>query len=215
LEIAMSYLIVDILLTTAAVIFSLRLFHQAHHPPAALNETSVAPLEHAAGLGNGPIPRLPATPGSTPLAETLRRICRAVGYGSIDEFTAGAKLTYELVLNAFAAGDLRDCHHLLGQDVRDALAAAIAERQATGDTVSTMFIGFRSADVVDAGLAGGIAWIEVRFVAEMVSVTRDRDGKVTAGHPNRVDQIAQRWTFEKELRSGRREWLLVATEAEE
>jgi predicted lipid-binding transport protein (Tim44 family) len=161
------------------------------------------------------VQRLAAAAEPTPLAETLRRICRAVGYDDIADFVAGAKLTYELVLNAFAAGDLRDCRPLLAPDVRDTLTAAIAEREAKGDTVTTTFIGFRSADIVDAGLAGGIAWIEVRFVAEMVSVTRGRDGKVTAGHPNRVDEIAQRWTFEKELRSGRREWLLVATEAEE
>jgi predicted lipid-binding transport protein (Tim44 family) len=44
---------------------------------------------------------------------------------------------------------------------------------------------------------------------------RDHAGKVIAGRPDRVVDVAQRWTFERDLRAAGREWLLVATDTEE
>jgi predicted lipid-binding transport protein (Tim44 family) len=211
----MTFLLLDILLTTAVVIFSMRLFQQAHPPPAAIEEKPGAPLERVGGPVAVSIQPIAPAGRPAPLEETLRHICRAVGYASTAEFVEGAKQTYELVLDAFAAGDLRDCDHLLAPEVRETFATAIAERRAKGETLSNMFIGFRSCDPVDAGVTSGIAWVEVRFVAQMVSVVRDRAGKVIAGRSDRVVDVAQRWTFEKELKAVGREWLLLVTDTED
>ncbi len=209
----MAFLLLDLLLTTAIVLFSLKLFHQAHPPPASQDEQSRVPLEAIAGFATSSVRPSGPAETTTPLEQSLRRICRSAGYGNIDEFTNGAKLAYELIVAAFASGNLSEHGHLLSPDVRAAFEAAIAERKARGEMLSTTFIGFRSVELVDAGLAEGMAWIDVRFVSGMVSVTRDRDGKVIVGHPERVIELAELWTFERELRSSAPEWILVATEA--
>ena len=70
-------------------------------------------------------------------------------------------------------------------------------------------------DIVGAGHAHGQAWIDVRFVATMTSATRNAAGQVIAGHPNRVIDVAEIWTFERDLRAVDPNWILTATEADD
>ena len=149
-----------------------------------------------------------------PLDETLRRICNASGYSGIETFLEGAGLAYEEITNAFASGDLAAQRHLLSDAVYETFAEVIAQRSARGETVEWTFIGV-GCDIVDAGLAYGRAWIDVRFVGTMTSATRNAAGEVIAGHPNRVVDIPEIWTFERELRAADPKWILTATEKDD
>lgn len=167
----------DYLIITAAVLFSWRMYHAAHPPPAeGENQRPSQPLLIA---GFAPLawtePNLPqnVTPS---LGETLKRICVASGYAGIGTFLDGAKLTYEAVIDAFAKGDMAAHAYLLSGIVRETFAEVIAARKERGETVELTFIGFEVSDIVNAGIVGGRAWIDVRFLGEMVSVTRDREG---------------------------------------
>ena len=44
----------------------------------------------------------------------------------------------------------------------------------------------RTAEIVEAGLSGGIAGITVKFVADVINVTREEDGTVVSGIPIRL-----------------------------
>ena len=92
---------------------------------------------------------------------------------------------------------------------------ALALRKSKGESVERTFVGVRSADIVDAGMEGGAAWIDGRFVGEMVSVTRDRLGGLLAGEPGRVVDVTDIWTFERELRSAQPHWQLIHTDSDE
>ena len=142
----------------------------------------------------------------------LKRIAAACRYTGIETFTDGARSVYETLVGAFAAGNITSCADLLSPALREGFTTVIAERLARGETVETMFIGFRSVTIEDAGRDQGYAWIDVRFVAELVSVTRDRDGQVIAGCADRVAVTSEIWTFERDLRAGDQTWLLVATD---
>ncbi|RYG87100.1 MAG: Tim44/TimA family putative adaptor protein, partial [Alphaproteobacteria bacterium] len=191
------FALLDLLLMALATAAAWAANYLAQPPPseAPTSEPASPPLL-AAGLGviswtgDGFEVQRPATP----LDETLRRICIASGYRGIDTFIDGAKLAYEEVTNAFASGDLSSQAYLLSPDVFETFAEAIAERSKRGETVDLMFIGVGAADVLDAGIGNGQAWIDVRFVGAMVSVTRNGDGDVVAGAPNRVVEMAEIWT---------------------
>ena len=47
----------------------------------------------------------------------------------------------------------------------------------------------------------------------MISVTRDRNGAVVDGAPDRVADVIDLWTFAREIDSHDPNWRLVATEA--
>lgn len=195
--------LIDWLMTTALIAASWQLYRVVLPP---------LPADAAAGPKAGQ-PADASTAG--PLDATLERIRAAGGFTTLEAFMTGAKLAYEAVIVSFAAGDMVPITGWLGPAVRKALEDAIKARMDRQETLSTMFIGFVAAEPIAAGLDDDAAWIDVRFVAQLVSVTKDRDGAVVAGHPRRVEDIAEVWTFSREPHSADPNWMLVATEAAE
>lgn len=212
------FVLVDLLFMVLAMAVAWAAHYLAQPPPGdAVNQDATPRPLLAAGqeLVSWTGTPLEAPRPSTPLEQTLRRICSTSGYRGIDIFLDGAKLAYEAIAGAFAGGDLRAERHLLSETVYEVFSEAIAERKTRGETIERIFIGLKGCDIVDAGLANGQAWIDVRFVEVMVSVTRNAAGAVIGGHPNRVVEIAEIWTFERNLRAPEPMWLLTATEEDE
>jgi hypothetical protein len=58
-----------------------------------------------------------------------------------------------------------------------------------------------------------VAQITVRFVSQIISVTRDKTGSVIDGDPEKVTDVTDIWTFAPNLPSRDPNWELVATEA--
>ncbi len=55
------------------------------------------------------------------------------------------------------------------------------------------------------------ARIAMRFNAEVVSATRDKDGALIEGNADQVQLIADEWTFARNPKSRDPNWKLVAT----
>jgi len=153
-----------------------------------------------------------AEPG-TPLAAGLDSIRRGDPAFDPAHFLAGAKAAYEMIVTAYAEGDRATLRNLLSKDVYDGFDAAIREREARGEEVETRFVGIEKADLVGAEVRGGAAHVTVRFVSQLVSVTRSRDGTVVDGSPDAVTDVTDVWTFSRDLSSRDPNWKLVATEA--
>ena len=90
------------------------------------------------------------------------------------DFVRGAKAAYEAIVSAFAEGNRALLRDLLSPDVFDDFAAVLDQRATRQETVEQSFVGIKSADIVDAELAGKSAQITVTFVSELISATRDR-----------------------------------------
>ncbi len=205
----------EYLMISAAVILSWRMYHAAHPPPVEGASSNPPGIPQIGPIEKRGVPTAPAAEAATPLAETLKRITRAGGGDEVSALLEGAKLAYETIIQAFAYGDLTEHAHLLTEAVRRDFLDAIAERHARGESHTLIFIGFSTAEIVAAGLDRGQAWMDVHFVADIVSVTRNKDGKATAGDPARVVQSDEVWTFEGDLRGPDPDWRLAATEPTE
>jgi predicted lipid-binding transport protein (Tim44 family) len=131
----------------------------------------------------------------------------------VKHFIAGARAAYEMIVTAYAAGDRRTLKGLLSRDVYDGFEAAIRERETKGETAESRFVSIDKSDVTSAELKGRLAQITIRFVSQLVSVTRDRNGGVVEGNPDRVTDVTDVWTFARDLSSRDPNWKLVATEA--
>jgi len=57
------------------------------------------------------------------------------------------------------------------------------------------------------------AQVTMRFVSQLISVTRDRSGAVIEGSPDKVTEVTDVWTFARDTSSRDPNWKLVATEA--
>ena len=53
--------------------------------------------------------------------------------------------------------------------------------------------------------------LTVRFVSQMISVTRDKAGTIVDGNPDKVADITDVWTFARDVTSRDPNWKLVGT----
>jgi predicted lipid-binding transport protein (Tim44 family) len=128
-------------------------------------------------------------------------------------FLAGAKVAFEMILNAFAAGDANALKPLLAPDVQQQFASAISDRQRKKLNLQTTLVGITGVELVDAEMKGPDARIKLKFVSEQVNVTQDSESRIVDGHPNEVASITDIWTFSRPVTARDPNWALVATES--
>lgn len=126
-------------------------------------------------------------------------------------FLEGARTAYEMIVEGFAAGDLKSIRRFVSQSVYDAFRSAVGTREALGHTPELKFVGVDRASIVSSEVAGGVMSVVTEFASNQVRVTRGRDGAVVDGDPNRIDLVKDRWTFSRKARSNDPNWILVAT----
>ncbi|MGP9820715.1 Tim44/TimA family putative adaptor protein [Salinarimonas sp. NSM] len=129
------------------------------------------------------------------------------------EFLEGAKMAYEMIVTAFAAGDRKTLKDLLSKEVYEGFEAAIADRETRGEKAETTFVAIDKAEVTAAEVKGKTAQITVRIVSELISVTRSSAGDVVEGSADQVVDVTDVWTFARQLGARDPNWQLVATEA--
>ena len=153
-----------------------------------------------------------AEPGSA-IATGLDAIAREDKGFDAKHFITGSRAAYEMIVLAFAEGDRRTLKNLLSREVYDGFEAAIREREGKGETVETRFVSIDKSEITAAEMRGRMAHITLRFLSQLVSVTRDRSGTVIEGNPDKVSDVTDVWTFARDVTSRDPNWKLVATEA--
>jgi predicted lipid-binding transport protein (Tim44 family) len=153
-----------------------------------------------------------AEPG-TPTAQALDGIARVEPHFDAAEFLEGAKSAYEMIVTAFAQGDRKILKDLLAKEVYEGFERAITERERRGEKVETTFVSIDKAEMAGAEIQGKTAQIVVRFLSNLITVTRDASGTVVDGSPEAVVDVTDVWTFARTLGSRDPNWQLVATEA--
>jgi predicted lipid-binding transport protein (Tim44 family) len=151
-----------------------------------------------------------AAPGS-PLAEGVEAIMAADNHFDIRHFIDGAKSAYEMVVTAYSDGDRRTLTALLTPEVYEGFESVIRERKDRGETAETHLLSIDATEITAAELRGKTAYITLRFVSQLVSATRDHDGKVIEGDPVDVTTISDVWIFARNVRSRDLNWKIVAT----
>ncbi len=153
------------------------------------------------------------SPPGSPVADGLQAIVAQDKSFDPQHFLTGARAAYETIVTAFADGDRRALKNLLSKEVYDGFEAAIREREAQNHQAETRFVSIDTCEIIGAELRAKTAQITLRFVSQLISVTRDRSGKVVDGNPEKVTEVTDVWTFARDVSSRDPNWKLVATEA--
>lgn len=150
----------------------------------------------------------------SPLAAGFEKLAQADPGFSPREFLEGAKLAYEMIVEAFARGDKPALKNLLSKDVFDGFSKAIDARAQAGEKLDFQFVGFEKVDFMSVSLAGKRASIVVKFASQMISATHDKAGALIDGNPKEVRDITDIWTFERDVAQKDPNWRVVATETQ-
>jgi predicted lipid-binding transport protein (Tim44 family) len=151
-----------------------------------------------------------AEPGS-PLAQGLDAIVAQDASFDPRHFLSGARSAYEMIVLAFANGDRRALKDLLSGEVYESFEAAIKDREKREQKTETRFVSIDKAEIVSAEARDHSAQLTVRFVSQMISVTRDKAGTIVDGNPDKVADITDVWTFARDTSSRDPNWKLVGT----
>lgn len=134
-----------------------------------------------------------------------------------EQFLTGAKRAYEMIVTAFAEGNLKALRELLNDEVYDSFAGAIAERKKRGEQVDQSFVGISKSNILEADVTNGTANITVRFVSQLISAIRDKAGEVVSGDDSSVQDVNDIWTFARDVSSARAlqspNWKLISTQS--
>jgi predicted lipid-binding transport protein (Tim44 family) len=151
-----------------------------------------------------------AEPG-TPLAQGLDSIVAQDSAFDPRHFLSGARSAYEMIVMAFANGDRRSLKDLLSAEVYESFETAIKDREKHEQKTETRFVSIDKAELVGAEVRDRTAQLTVRFVSQMISVTRDKAGTIVDGNPDKVADITDVWTFARDITSRDPNWKLVGT----
>lgn len=171
--------------------------------PAANVAEPVAPADRWKGV---------AETGS-PIAAGLDAIAAADSEFDPQHFIAGARAAYEMVVTAYAEGDRRALKSLLSRDVYEGFDTAISEREKRGEKAESRFVSIDTTEIVGAEMRNKSAQVTLRFVSQLISVTRDKAGNVIDGSAEKVTEVTDVWTFARDISSRDPNWKLIATEA--
>lgn len=136
-----------------------------------------------------------------PAADGLEAIAMRDPQFDPDEFVAGAKQAYEMIVEAFADGDRDTLRPLLDDDVYGAYDQAIRDRVGK---MTTKIDRIRIAQIAAAEMKGDMASVTVRFEANL-----------DTGDDHRFVDARENWTFERDVTAGDPNWRLSAVAAAE
>lgn len=155
--------------------------------------------------------RLPELPADMDPAvrDGLKAVMAADRQFDADRFLGAARQAYGMVLEGFWAGHTEDLSELVSDEVQAQFETAIAQRKARGEMLDNKLLGVQQAEIVAASMNGAMAEVTVRFDAEILAVTRDAEGRITAGDPNDAVETHDLWTFSRHTGSTDPAWLLV------
>ena len=124
------------------------------------------------------------------------------------EFLRGAEIAYESILTSFAAGDLIKLKALLSPNMFSNFSEAIKSRNNENIKSEFTFIGIKESSVEKYEKIKDNLFATVKFVAEVISVKKNKDNKVIEGNPDKIKFVTDSWKFTKNINNKSPNWYL-------
>jgi len=124
------------------------------------------------------------------------------------EFLKGAEIAYETILTSFASGDLIKLKALLSPNMFSNFSDAIKSRNKDNIKSEFTFIGVKESSVEKYEKIKDNLFATVKFVAEVISVKKDKNNKIIEGNPDKIKFVTDSWKFTKNINNKSPNWYL-------
>ena len=205
-----------IIFAALALFLSYRLFNilgtRGGHEPEESERPVLRPVGAGDTANEAGKPEVETAAKTEKLPEWAEVIARDYRGFSPKEFLTGASAAYEMIVEAFAAGDLSGVRRFVARDVLDSFQAAIDSRMGAGHEMTVTFVGIETPKVVSSAREGDSFAVELEFRSEQVRAVKDAEGTTVEGSDERVITVVDRWIFSRPVRSNDPNWTLTATQ---
>ena len=127
------------------------------------------------------------------------------------EFIQGAEAAFEMILTAYAKGDVIELKKLLTTDIYKLFQQTIKEREKKGERLELTILAINTIKIIEADIRNREFIITLEFETEQNSVTYDKNDKIIAGDPKDNDMLKDVWSMTKPINSNNPNWYLAAT----
>ena len=125
------------------------------------------------------------------------------------EFLEGAEIAYETILTSFANGELKKLKSLLTSSMNSNFTGAITARNNDKIKSEFTFIGMKESSVEEYEKVKDDIFATVKFVAEVISVKKDKDDKIIEGNPDKIKFVTDIWKFTRNIKNKSPNWYLA------
>lgn len=135
---------------------------------------------------------------------------------SFDErgFIKGARVAFEMIVRAFAAGERGTLKNLLAPKLYVAFEQALSERELQGERWEMKTVTVQDMDIISANLDSGIALVTVQCVSDQSKSIYDKNGTLIKDAGRDVERLTDIWTFKRDTKSSNPNWQLAETRSE-
>ena len=142
--------------------------------------------------------------------DALRKADRSF---SEKQFMNGAATAFEMILSAYAEGDLAKLKRLLGYDLLQSFTQSVQQRGQDGEVLSITLDELRDVRIVGAKVFDNTASVTVEFQSTQTRILTDKDGATIEDEDTGTRDLIDIWTFERDLTLGDPNWKLAETES--
>ena len=127
------------------------------------------------------------------------------------EFLKGAQNFFEMVIDCFVKGDLKNVLNFIDEKLIKSFQLVIDERLQEEESLKIDIIKMNSLKIKDVKKSNKFLRISVLFETEQIKVLKDKKGKIIDGDQKNSILVKDLWTFEKQIQSKDLNWKLVET----
>ena len=127
------------------------------------------------------------------------------------DFLKGAQNFFEMVINCFVKGDLKNIEMYIDEKLLKNFQSVIDERLQEQEALKINIKKMVSIQIKDVKKLNNFLRISVLFKSEQIKVLKDKKGTIIDGDQKKSIIVRDLWTFEKKIQSRDLNWILVET----
>ena len=127
------------------------------------------------------------------------------------EFLKGAQNFFEIVIDCFVKGDLKNIKMYIDDKLIKNFQLVIDERLQEEESLKINIVKMISIQIKDVKKLNNFLRVSVLFESEQIKVLKDKKGKIIDGDQKKSILVKDLWTFEKKIQSRDLNWILVET----
>lgn len=127
------------------------------------------------------------------------------------EFLKGAKNFFEMVIECFVKGNLKDLINYIDDKLLKNFQLVIDERLEEKESLTINIIKMHSIQIQNVKKIKDFLRVSVLFETEQIKVLKDKNDKIIDGDQKKSILVKDLWTFEKKIQSKDINWKLVET----
>jgi predicted lipid-binding transport protein (Tim44 family) len=127
------------------------------------------------------------------------------------EFLKGAQNFFEIVIDCFVKGDLKNIEMYIDDKLIKNFQLVIDERLQEEESLKINIVKMISIQIKDVKKLNNFLRVSVLFESEQIKVLKDKKGTIIDGDQKKSILVRDLWTFEKNIQSKDLNWILVET----